>query len=277
MLKRPICVVFDADDTLWMNGWQYDEANVEFFRYLFQIFRQRTPNLHYIYRRFFEIDGELFKTWGIKRGRVTESMIRTYREICQWVGWRFGVYFSDKETGQHNQEIRGIGDLPFDYTRLQWQPEAPWLLKKLNQMGCQLCLLTSYDAAVFPKRAEFMNIDSGQLFRPENIKVVEKKKTKEDFIEVSGWRPENARTLHIAVGNAESDILPALEIGENWWGIHIPHSTTSVYAYQPERNPDLPEPMSHFMPRKLIHPQVKNVYLLRNFFNAFNEIVMTAR
>lgn len=42
-------IVFDADDTLWMNGWQYDQAYAKFFDYILKIFGDKAPNFHYLY------------------------------------------------------------------------------------------------------------------------------------------------------------------------------------------------------------------------------------
>lgn len=219
---QQITFVFDGDDTLWMNEWQYSEAIADYFSYLYKALGDRTPNLRYIRERYFQIDGELFRMWGVKRGRVAEAMTRLYKEICSWIEWRWNENLYKEP---HEQVIRAIGDKPFDYIKLRWVPGAEATLAALKNAGHKICFLSCYDQKLFPERAEFLELS--RFFDPRNIHITEHRKTKEDFIMASGWTPESFRAY--AIGNGESDILPALEISEAWRGIYIPHGSTSKF------------------------------------------------
>lgn len=263
---KPIVAVFDADDTLWMNEWQYSRATSRFFDYLYTIFQGKIPNLHYLKDRFYKIDGELFKEWGVKRGRMAESMVRLYKEVCEWAKWRFGTFFYDHTD---EEKIRTIGDLPFHYIDLRWLPEARTALSLLKENGHSACLLTCYDTKVFPHRAKFMKLY--EFFPPERIRATEFRKTKEDFIAVSGWTPEKDKEfVWVAVGNADSDILPALEISENWHGVRIPHGSTSKYCEDKEKY--LEGKFAHFMPPPLIHPRSIDIRSLSEFNSALQNL-----
>lgn len=71
---------------------------------------------------------------------------------------------------------------------------------------------------------------------PERVRTTEVAKIKEDFIAVSGWTPETDKAKNwFAVGNSESDIVPALEISGRWRGIYMPHGSTSAYFKHKDR------------------------------------------
>ncbi|MBI2639814.1 MAG: HAD family hydrolase [Candidatus Sungbacteria bacterium] len=231
--------VFDGDDTLWMNEWQYSQTYADFFSYLYATLGDRTPNFHYIRERYFQIEGELYKTCGVRRGRVAEAMACLHKEICAWIEWRWNENLYREED---EEEIRKIGDQPFDYTKLRWVPGAEKTLQTLKAAGHKLCFLSSYDSAVFPKRAGFLWLS--RFFGPERIRTTEYRKNKEDFIAVSGWTPNDTSTYY-AVGNSESDILPALEINDTWRGIYIPYGSTSKFFAARDAINFLAQPMDH--------------------------------
>lgn len=218
--------VFDGDDTLWMNEWQYSEAYSNFFSYMYEIFEGKTPALHLIWERYFLIESELYKEWGVKRGRVAEAMVKMYQDLCKRVKFEFG---EDVHRFEHEEQIRKIGDQPFDYERLKWLPGAKEVLGKLKNDGHTLCFLSSYDKKVFPKKAEFLGLHD--FFDKKHVRITEFKKTKEDFIAVSGWcqNCSSSDSAWYAVGNGESDVRPALEVSDKWRGIYIPHGSTSQY------------------------------------------------
>ena len=98
-----------------------------------------------------------------------------------------------------------------------------------------------------------------EFFPPCRVISTNGRKTKEDFIAVSGWTPEKDNEYQlIAVGNAESDIRPALEISSNCYGIYIPHPSTSAYVGS-EKGAD------HFNPPPLDHPRVTTILSARDF------------
>ncbi len=249
MNERASVFVFDADDTLWMTEWQYSQAYANFFAYLYEILGDRMPNLHLVRERFFEIESQLYDTYGVKRGRVEEAMVQTYRKVCDSISWRFGENVLSEA---HETRIREIGDMPFDYTRLRYLPHVQETLSTLKDAGARLCLLTSYDTNVFPHKAAHLGIE--RWFPREHIRVVEHKKCTQDFITVSGWDSQShpSDKQWYAVGNGESDIKPALLIAENWRGIHIPQGSTSAYFKEDS-------PARGFATAPLVHDRVKAI------------------
>lgn len=242
-------LVFDADDTLWMNEWQYSKAFADFFAYLYSQFGNRMPNFHALKTRYDEIDRELFPICGVRRGRVAEAMRKTYEEVLQFVSTRtvhagfFGALEQDSREEQRRR-IREIGDHPFSFQELRW---VAFLERALDQIGRidgnTLCLLTSYDEVVWKKKRRFLNI--GRYFG-RRVRAVPGKKTAEDFIAVSGydWRPKGVK--YYAIGNGTSDILPALEISDRWHGIYVPHgSTSALFENKKGESPYFPPPMDH--------------------------------
>lgn len=269
-------IVFDNDDTLMMNEWQYSQAIERCFTYFYEIFRDFAPNRNALNARYIAIDKQNFAKWGIRRGRVAETKRMLYEEVCAYAERR-GLKFSKKARAGHLSTIEAIGDLPFDYTKMRWRPGVERALGTLRKEGNTLCLLTSYDGDVFPKKAEFMKI--GRFFDPAHVRAIGGSKKKEDFVAVSGWT-ENADVDHewFAVGNGESDIRPALEISSRWRGVYIPHGSTSpIFEDGKESNP-WPEPLNHFMPPPIVHDRVKTVMELdsRLAFEELREIVNNA-
>lgn len=244
-MKKKHAFVFDGDDTLWMTEWQYSEAYATFFRYLYDVLKSEMPALHLAWERYFRKEYELYREWGVRRGRVSEAMAETYKDICLWIRVRFGKDVYDKE---HEDRVREIGDLPFQFERLTWTPDACGVLQKLKDDGHALYFLSNYDQNVFPHKARLLGLN--RFFAEGNIRITEFKKTKEDFVAVTGWNSADEKSDRIwyAVGNGESDISPALEISERWRGIHIPHGSTSQY-FRGKRGNDYWTPDSFAHPR----------------------------
>lgn len=246
-VEKKFVFVFDADDTLWPLGWLYDEACLVFWLYLIKIFSGQTPNVISVIKKHFEIDLQKSRHMGIKRGRVASTMVGLYLEICGYVNNVYGVTVYDP---RHEAKIRTIGDKPFKYKRLKWLEDAKRTLSVLKQDGHKLCMLSSYDAGLFPLKNDFLNV--WEFFNKSNVIQTEFKKTSDDFIRVSGWTPEIDRQFSrwIAVGNGESDILPALGISEHWHGFYIPHMTTSPY---------FEKVTSEFIPPPIDNPRVETL------------------
>ena len=238
--------VFDGDDTLWMNEWQYSQAFAEFFHFLYVTLGPRMPNLKSVQSRYFEIESELFTTWGVKRGRVAQAMQLLYEDLCRYIESKYGVNPCDPA---HLAEIKRIGDLPFDYEKIEWLPGVKDALKKLRAGGHRICFLSSYDRSLFPGRAEFLGLYD--VFPREHVHITEHAKKKDDFIVASGWSDEERQRFGhwFAVGNGESDIRPALNISEQWKGIYIPHGSTSALFSNGAA-------VTNFTPPPFNHPRV---------------------
>ncbi len=246
--------VFDADDTGWMNEWQYSETYIRFFHFLYGAFKDKTPNLYSLVEQFKFHSKAAFDVYGVKNARQFIVFEICYEKVRAWVKNRF-----NEDLGQswHLDYLRNLGKDPFDFTRLSWLPETRAALLRLKNEGHALCLLSCYDSEFFPARTAHMKTE--EFFPLCHTRCTEFKKTKDDFIAVSGWTPEkDPDHKWIAVGNAESDILPALEISESWHGIYIPHSSTSVYVGS-EKGVD------YFTPPPISHPRVRNIFSARDF------------
>jgi FMN phosphatase YigB (HAD superfamily) len=252
-MEQKRTLVFDIDDTLLATIWTYDAAYAAYFQYLFNAIAGRSPSFHDIYDRLFEIDAELSKVWGVKRGRVAESMVTSYRELCKWIEDRWGENLFSPE---HEKKIREIGDMPFDYKNHFWLPTVVPVLRELKNRGYILCALSSYDTKLFPEKAKLRNLSE---FFGDRIMSVDHKKTAQDFIAVSGWNSPR-QGIFYSVGNGESDIRPALEIADNWHGVYIPLRNTSPFFNRAGRN-------KYFDADPIDHPRVLNINTFRELLD----------
>lgn len=240
-----IVLVFDGDDTCWMTEWTYGKARAEFFAYLYSIFEELTPGLTGLKDRYDAIDKTLFPVWGVQRGRVFWGMLVLYYEIIDYCRGKFSeeklAPILAKEI-EHNKRIFELGDMPFDFYQHKWFEGAEQVLSEFNEdKKFTLCLLTCYDANVWRERSKFLGVE--RYFT--RIRVISGQKTAENFIQVSGYDSEPEETLFYAVGNATTDILPALEISERWRGIYIPNgSSTPIFDRQGDRML-APSPLEH--------------------------------
>ncbi|OGZ59119.1 MAG: hypothetical protein A3B96_03725 [Candidatus Spechtbacteria bacterium RIFCSPHIGHO2_02_FULL_43_15b] len=262
-----IVLVFDADDTLWRTEWQYSKALADFFAYLYSEFRDITPNLNSLKQRFDEIDKKLFPEWGISRGRWYMAMREVYHEILSHIERKFGKEYLPTENARIRQEkqIFDIGDQPFNFRGQKWKEHAADLLEELRgREGYSLCLLTCCDEIVWIEKSAFLGVD--KYF--SNILVIPNRKTSADFVNVSGYgEGKNENILFYSIGNGASDILPALEISERWFGIHIPDRSTSP-VFEKELGQDI------YSSPRIEHPRVAtllSIAELKNFdFENFN-------
>ncbi|MFY9457985.1 MAG: hypothetical protein WAP23_03630 [Candidatus Spechtbacterales bacterium] len=244
-----IVLVFDGDDTLWMNEWQYSKARADFFAFLYSEFGDLMPSFILLFPRYFEIDHGLFPVWGIERGRVFIAMQKVYRELLEYFRKKLGEEndrfraIMEKQP-EHEKRIFEIGDQPFEFYDLKWVEGAEKVLSELrNDDRFILCLLTSYDAKVWRDRSKFLGVE--ECFG-DRIKTVSGRKTKQDFMDASRYQDELHHARFLAIGNGESDILPALEISPLWHGIYIPHGSASpVFHNKKGANIYIPPPMDN--------------------------------
>lgn len=261
-------IVFDNDDTLSVGcAAIYAKAQMLFYLYLHEIFGKQIVSYSDLNNIYQLAESEAIPYWGVKRGRVAYSMLKTYWAVYEWADKRFNLNFSDKEHVKHGTEIQKLGNLPFDHAQIQWFPEAPELLERLKLAGHTLCLLTNYDSEEWPKRAALLGVE--KFFDKERVLAVSMKKTREDFIKVSNWSLETDKNnLWIAVGNSpKSDVLPAageLGISDRWYGIHIPYGGNSSPHTKDEGGVNLWPTINH--------PQVINIASLKELESAINQL-----
>jgi len=222
-----VTLVFDGDDTLWTNEWQYSKSRAEFLSFLYTEFGDLMPSIALLMPRYFAIDHGLFSIWGIERGRVSRAMQIVYHELLEYfkekaVPDRMAEILKKQE--KHEKRIFELGDQPFDFYDMSWVDGAEETLAELKEdERFTLRLLTSYDAKVWRERSKYLSVD--RFF--DGIKTVSGRKTKHDFVDVSDYWRTLHRSRFCAIGNGESDIHPALEISPLWYGIYVPHASSS--------------------------------------------------
>ena len=245
-----IVLVFDGDDTLWMNEWQYSKARADFYQFLYSEFRDMMPNMNSVNQRYNELEQELFNHWGVKRGKISMLMLKVYNGLLDYFEKKFGkecVPDSSKRN-EHERIIFEIGDQPFDFRQIKWVESAENVLEDLrSRADYRLCLLTSYDEKVWVDRSVYLGVS--RYF--ENVLAIPRRKTGMDFVEAAG-RGAGGDAIFYAVGNGHSDILPALEL-KKWHGIYIPHGSTSPMFYEHEGN-------NSYAPPPIDHPNVVTLH-----------------
>ena len=229
-MDTKIVLVFDGDDTLWPVEWQYSKAKAAFFDFLYEEFEDLMPELQCIVARYFQISRGLFSLWGVMRGRTFSAMTEMYLELREYFKKNLGED-SDRfkeilgKRREHNKIIFELGDQPFNFYKTYWWEEAKCAISELSKDDrFVLCLLTSYDTNIWPDKARHLGVE--EVFE-SRVLVVPSRKTKQDFISVSKYYSKHHNTRFVAIGNGESDILPALEISPLWQGMYIPRSSSS--------------------------------------------------
>lgn len=249
-------VVFDGDDTLWNAEWKYSQACADFFSFLYTALGRHVPNLHFIYKVFFDHEDRNGKTLGIRRGRVALSMQETYQDICEWVKNYGGQDVYRKE---HVERIKTIGDQPFDVTQHHWIPGAEQTLQELLNRGHELCLLTKYDRNMWPQKAAALRTD--RFFSSDRTLTVDGRKEIKDFLAISRAAQKPGQTL-FTVGNSEGDLIAAQAL-ENWRGFYIPLASSVPLEKDTRPKGQL------FEPTPIDHPRVTSLKSITEILQHF--------
>lgn len=220
--------IFDLDDTLMWNNYNYDLAKIEFLKWLIKVFKRRVPSSAYILhlneevdkKVEWEINPETGQKYGFTCQRFPTSLARTYRALCE-EGW-----------GEYNpilaEEVYGIGLMAFDpeqYRKAGLAPGAEEVLNYLKWREVGLRLLTKGDPSV----------------QNHKIKALQLQRWFDDFHIVDDKDADLFRSYEgsnkISVGNSfSSDIKPALEAGCG--AIFIPCYTWSRESIEVEKLPE---------------------------------------
>lgn len=248
--------VFDGDDTLWDVEYLYSQCYADFLSFIYKALGRYVPNLHFVYQVFFDNEDKNIKTWGVRRGRVAQSMIETYRQICDWVKEYSGA---DLYQESHETELRRIGDQPFDVSKHRWIPGAEEVLYALRREGHTLCLLSKYDRTVWPEKAEIL--DTGRFFETETIQLVDHRKRPEDFEDLL-LRVDRTNSPAFTVGNGEGDMVPvSADTGERWHGFYVP-----IVSSSPTEKDTRPTERG-FNPKQIVHSRIKTLRSIRDIFH----------
>lgn len=252
-------IVFDNDDALVHLAHFYDLSEILSLKLLFSSRLARyLPCWLNVSDVLQAMQKHNFLTWGVRRGRKTLDFKLTWDKVKEWIKKHHGF---DPEKrypltcAKLDKKIALIGDLPF--RRCHSTPYirgAKKVLRQLMDAGHEIYLLTCYDHGVFPGRYAALGLNQFFGENHERAMAVEFKKISDDFKLVSGWTPENDKDfVYVAAGNSKSDILPALEISDRWYGFCVGFATTSAYVGSASGGVDDP-----FTPAPIDHPRVKN-------------------
>lgn len=223
-LKQKV-FIFDLDDTLMWNNYNYDRAKIAFLEWLMNIFGRRVPSATYILNLQEEIDKkveqevnpETGNPFGFTRQCFPTSLTQTYRALCEKEWGKYGPVLAE--------EAYKIGLLAFDqsqYIKTGLVPGAEKVLTELKKRGAKLHLLTKGDESVQNLKIEALCLE--RWF--DDAWVVAEK-------EESSFRAYEGSNK-ISVGNSfSSDIKPALEAG--CAAIFIPCYTWSRESVEVEK------------------------------------------
>lgn len=240
-------MIFDGDDTLWHVEWRYSQAYADFFAFLYRVLGHYVPDLHSVYQVFFAIEGRNAKTYGVNRGRVAASMLETYHKVAEEVEHHLG---DRVRSAKHEDEIRRIGDIPFDVSKHYWSDGAEQVLAELAARGHTLCLLTKYDQNVWPEKAQ--HLGTKRFFADDHIVCVSGRKTPGDFEDLANYAGASSLEMRYTVGNSEGDMVPVLH-GDQWFGFYIPRMST-VLLENDKRPADV-----FFSPAQYEHKRVRTL------------------
>jgi len=224
--------VFDLDDTLMWNNYNYDRAKIAFLEWLMKIFDRRVPSSTYILTLQEELDKkvgseinpETGKQFGFTRQRFPTSFVRTYQALCD-EGW--GKYQPCLA-----QEAYDLGLIAFDraqYRKAGLVVGAQKVLNYLAAEGHRLHLVTKGDEQIQEAKIDALNL--GQSF--DNIQITEGSK-KDIFGSIRKFYIDS-RVFSVC-NSFSSDIKPALEVGCE--AIFIPCYTWSAESIEVEKLPE---------------------------------------
>ena len=215
--------IFDYDDTLAYNMFDYSLAELKFLEWVIRKLGPRSPNTQEIINLEVQIDKTAVKTMGFSMKRFPTSFMETYKQICETLG--LAAKKEDLETAYD------LGMLAFNEKAWEERGLVPGATKTLDflvEQKDELLLLTKGDYEVQKKKLKatgcekwFGDLDFGMRIAPNKDKSV--------ILDFVGSR-DKSRVWH--VGNSiRSDVEPALEAGIGM--IYIPFET---WAWEKEHN-----------------------------------------
>jgi len=204
--KKRKTFIFDLDDTLIWNAYDYSDILAEFYFYLR---RKITPSCPYI-TDLMNLQREIDEKYTTKRGfnfrRFPLSLAKTYKQICEDTGIDYCQNIAD---GCYK-----IGMKTFTLPNTEMVEGAKDCLEFLINKDDELLLLTKGYKSIQQKKID--KFDLGKYF--SEISITLRAKDSILFQEISDKRDKN---FVYSVGNSQSsDILPALDAGLK--AIYIP-------------------------------------------------------
>lgn len=239
--------VFDLDDTVMWNSWNYGVALQKLYSFLLNLWERRIPALGSVAAFSEEIDAQLGKEinpdtgkeYGFSMERFPTSFVNTYRHLCDM---GFGKY--DENIAQ---KVYEIGMSTFDKKNYEdgLVPGAEEVLDFLKGEGHHLALITKGDKRVQTPKIEALELD--KWFRWTKIVDDKSSDVFSKMADLFGRRFWSSAYKY-SIGNSfYSDIQPALEAG--YTGIYIP-----CYTWKVE---ELPEDLDK--EKAIVIPQIKDI------------------
>lgn len=222
-MRRPHVWHYDWDDMLMWNTVTYNDAYILFVQYLTRIWGNRILCIQSIgcFQQDIdvalgrEINPSTGKLYGFSSDRYPESLVRTYRWLCEQ---GFGIY--DEATAA---KCREIGMRTFDetnYPKLGFVPGAEEVLNFHHQQHHRLVLVTK--GVEYVQNRKINALGGRRWFKKGDVYIVEEK-TPELFQGILSTMQNVEAERTVMVGNSPSDIMPALKSG--MIGIFVPCPT----------------------------------------------------
>ena len=201
--------IFDLDDTLIPNQHLYNQAIVDFQRYVIDRTGYRSPHPQTMVNLLTELDINAVKKLGFSIRRFPETFVETFRQLSEI------VRYSCKD--EELEKVYQIGMQAFDI-KPGLLDGAEEVLDFLVANEDEMMLYTKGDSALQQKKIDLSNLQ--RWFAPDRTYVVADKNST-DLEKIVGGRDKD-RTFK--VGNSlRSDVNPALDLGIK--AVYIPCDT----------------------------------------------------
>jgi len=214
--------LWDLDDTLMWTSYAYSKAFQEFYDYLCELFGNRLIEIRTLGTVSEGIDKQLIKEtnpvtgnpYGYSMDRFPESLVRTYRRLCES---SFGIF--DELVAEN---IRDIGRQAFSalhYKRQGLVEGVEEVLDFMVQREDKLILFTKGERMVQETKIRTLRLE--RWFGEDVFNGITSIKSAEIF---RVFKRQYPRKQVWSVGNSlKSDVVPALEAGIG--AIYIPYLT----------------------------------------------------
>jgi putative hydrolase of the HAD superfamily len=198
-------LIFDADDTLWVDDAFYRKACVDFSSFVNEL--GLDGELALKHRENIDLCNATGRDFS--NASYVSAMKKAYEYVCAEAGKAPDIFAKEK--------IGEIGRSTFTAVRTLF-PGAREVLERLKAEGYRLVLMTVGDEELQGKK--IIETHVGEIF--EKIYII-KSKDVAAYRRVMSEMSLNPETTFMIGNSLRSDVLPALEAGLN--SIHIPNET----------------------------------------------------
>lgn len=203
-MPTPRLIAFDADDTLWPNQPQFDQAEAQLYALL-----GHYGSAEELSHQFFAVQRQNMPLFGYGAKSFMLSMIETVIQLTD-----------GRVTGTEIQHVLDHGKRLLDYP-IELLPHVAEVLAQVKAQGYPLMLLTKGD--LFDQESKLARSGLGDLF--DHVEIVSEKNEAayQRILGRHGIRPPE----FVMVGNSlKSDVLPVARLGGQ--AAYVPYHTTWV-------------------------------------------------